>query len=117
MRIISNYSLQYIVAVLMEVQRIGSIAPVSVGHRAMKDSELRGHIIPKVRLLSQQVNLEKLIHFIIFQDTIILISLHSLHNDPNFWKNPEEFRPERFLKTEAEGSLNSEYLAPFGLGV
>lgn len=49
MHIKINCSLQYIVAVLMEVQRIGNIAPVSVGHRAMKTSELRGHIIPKVR--------------------------------------------------------------------
>jgi hypothetical protein len=33
----------------MEVQRLVSIAPVAVAHRALKDSILMGHTIPKVR--------------------------------------------------------------------
>jgi hypothetical protein len=33
----------------MEVQRLVSIAPVAVAHRALKDSILMGHIIPEVR--------------------------------------------------------------------
>lgn len=33
----------------MEVQRLVSIVPVAVAHRALKDSILMGHIIPEVR--------------------------------------------------------------------
>jgi hypothetical protein len=32
----------------MEVQRLVSTAPVAIAHRALKDSILMGHIIPKV---------------------------------------------------------------------
>lgn len=41
-------SLPYTDAVLMEVQRMNTIAPVTAPHRAMKDTQLLGYTIPKV---------------------------------------------------------------------
>ncbi len=35
-----------------------------------------------------------------------------LHRDEKYWKNPEEFKPERFLNNE----YNEDYFIPFGGG-
>lgn len=41
----------------------------------------------------------------------VAIPILSLHRDPRYWTNPEEFRPERFEKPPLEGTY-----APFGAG-
>lgn len=44
-----------------------------------------------------------------------MISLYSIHKDPEYWEDPEVFRPERFL--DADGKLlYKDRLLPFGLG-
>jgi cytochrome P450 len=48
------------------------------------------------------------------QDTVILVNLWSFHKDPNFWSDPEVFRPERFL--DEKGMLIKDYTLPFGAG-
>lgn len=40
--------LVYTEAVLIETQRMASIAPSTVPHVALKDTQFRGHFIPKV---------------------------------------------------------------------
>lgn len=35
--------------------------------------------------------------------------------DPNIWKDPEEFNPDRFLDSEGQLSIPEQF-APFGLG-
>ncbi|MFT4669853.1 MAG: cytochrome P450 [Flavobacteriaceae bacterium] len=45
--------------------------------------------------------------------TNLLFSLHEIHIHPNFWEEPEAFKPERFL----EGSKKySSHYYPFGAG-
>ena len=41
-------SLPFTDAVLMEAQRISSIAPLAVPHFALKETQLQGYTIPKV---------------------------------------------------------------------
>lgn len=41
----------------------------------------------------------------------IFIGISSIHNNPNVWPNPEEFRPERF-----EGASDKMSFLPFGAG-
>jgi methyl farnesoate epoxidase/farnesoate epoxidase len=43
-----NNRLPYTEAVLMEVMRMANIAPLTVPHCAMKDTQLQGFTIPKV---------------------------------------------------------------------
>lgn len=94
-----NYSekskMPYIEAVLLEVQRFFHIVPISGPRRALKATTLGGFDIPR--------------------NTTILIGLRTVHMDKSFWRDPEVFRPERFLD-ENNNIVNTERLIPFGLG-
>nr|QST15063.1 CYP370A1 protein [Diaphanosoma celebensis] len=88
-------SLTYTEAVLMEVQRISSIAPFGVAHGAIKDTQLQGFTIPK--------------------DSIVLINFYSVNSSVDIWKDPHLFRPERHLNSEGQID-KSEHFYPFGIG-
>ncbi|XP_055855765.1 probable cytochrome P450 305a1 [Episyrphus balteatus] len=87
--------LPYVNALIMEVQRYFHIVPISGPRRALWDTEIGGYKIPK--------------------NTTVLISAHSVLMDESHWKDPQTFRPERFLDYD-EGVINDEYFIPFGQG-
>ncbi|NXE89308.1 CP3A9 protein, partial [Menura novaehollandiae] len=60
-----------------------------------KDVEINGVTIPK--------------------GTVVTIPPYVLHRNPEYWPNPEEFRPERFTKENKESMDPYTYL-PFGAG-
>ena len=47
--------------------------------------------------------------------TDIVIPIMSLHRDPEYWENPDEFMPERFLPENKAKIRNGTY-QPFGQG-
>lgn len=49
---------------------------------------------------------------IIPKNTNILISFYHAHRDPEFWEDPDKFKPERFME---ESPPNPSFL-PFGIG-
>nr|QAX33063.1 cytochrome P450 CYP6AB14 [Carposina sasakii] len=49
------------------------------------------------------------------EDVGIIIPLQAMQNDPQYFENPEEFRPERFLPENIEEKNRYVYL-PFGVG-
>ncbi|XP_054289481.1 methyl farnesoate epoxidase-like [Macrosteles quadrilineatus] len=88
-------NMPYTEALIMEVLRFTNIATVTVPHRAKQQVLLDSYIIPK--------------------DVTLLVSLYSVHMDPDHWGDPQNFRPERFL--DAEGNVKpDDWLIPFGLG-
>ncbi|RLW01623.1 hypothetical protein DV515_00007834 [Chloebia gouldiae] len=46
---------------------------------------------------------------------VVTIPPYVLHRDPEYWPNPDEFRPERFSK-ENKGSIDPYTYLPFGAG-
>lgn len=85
----------YTEAYLMEVQRFFHIIPITGPRRTLKRTSLGGYTIPK--------------------DTTVLIGLRTVHMDTEFWGDPEEFRPERFLDENSK-IINTERLLQFGQG-
>jgi len=45
----------------------------------------------------------------------VLINLHAAHMDPKVWKDPEIFRPDRFLDKDGL-VIGRESVIPFSLG-
>ncbi|XP_049540774.1 methyl farnesoate epoxidase-like [Anopheles darlingi] len=88
--------LPYTEAVILEVERIATIVPVGLVHRAMDDVELCGYHIPK--------------------DSIILPLLYSIQMDKEYWIDPEVFRPERFLTPAGDRVVQHDMFIPFGAG-
>ncbi|KAG8170924.1 hypothetical protein JTE90_014268, partial [Oedothorax gibbosus] len=84
-------------ATIMEGQRWRTVSPFNAGRIAMEDMKLGGYDIRK--------------------GTIIVANFWSSHNDTNYWKDPEEFRPERFLSEDrTQVNLKPESYAPFSYG-
>lgn len=79
-----NYSnrhlLPYTVATILEVERYFHLLPITGPRRVMSNCKLNNYDIPK--------------------NVTILIGHRSIYNDVDFWKDPENFRPERFLDSE-----------------
>ncbi|XP_074063210.1 cytochrome P450 3A24-like [Macrotis lagotis] len=46
---------------------------------------------------------------------VVIAPAYALHRDPEYWPEPEEFRPERFSKKNKDG-MNPYVYLPFGAG-
>ncbi|KAI4501173.1 hypothetical protein M0802_003546 [Mischocyttarus mexicanus] len=53
--------------------------------------------------------------YLLKKDSNILIPVYGLHHDPNYFKDPYKFNPDRFLQNGKEIS-NSGFFMPFGMG-
>ncbi|KAL0349123.1 UNVERIFIED_CONTAM: cytochrome [Sesamum angustifolium] len=49
-------------------------------------------------------------------DTIVYVNVWAISRDPDFWENPNEFLPERFLNTGVEFKGQDFGFLPFGTG-
>ncbi|GAA0186324.1 cinnamic acid 4-hydroxylase [Lithospermum erythrorhizon] len=93
-----THKLPYLQAVIKETLRLRMAIPLLVPHMNLHDAKLGEYDIPA--------------------ESKILVNAWWLANNPTQWKNPEEFRPERFLEEEAkvEASGNDFRYLPFGVG-
>ena len=62
----------------------------------------------------QNVEDDSLGEFNIKKGTLIGISFYELHRNEKYWKNPNDFIPERFLGDQKKQSM--QYFYPFGAG-
>lgn len=88
-------NMPYVQAVISEMQRHANIAPFAAFHSPIKDTLFRGYNIPR--------------------RSIIFASLYSVHRDPKYWTNPDEYNPSRFLD-EAGNYVKNKAFMPFSTG-
>lgn len=87
--------MHYTNAVLLESLRIAVLVGPGVPHYAASDVEVGDFVIPK--------------------GSTVFGSLFHIMNDPNHFKDPQKFHPERFLNSMGE-FVNDERVVPFGIG-
>lgn len=105
-------------ATILEIFRVGNVVPVPAPRCATKDVEIRDNIIPKVFSQTQQGWCA--LTFCFFQGTILFYNLHAIYNEKTYWKDPENFRPERFLNENGEVDQLRSYKilsTVFGVGM
>ncbi|KAM5532989.1 hypothetical protein V8D89_013331 [Ganoderma adspersum] len=90
-------SLVYVDALIKEVLRWHTVAPLGVAHSTTADDELNGYFIPA--------------------GTVLLPNIWACMHDPALYKDPDVFRPERFIR---DGKLDLSVQDPlafvFGFG-
>ncbi|MCD7470346.1 hypothetical protein HAX54_010128 [Datura stramonium] len=96
------HELPYLQATVNETLRLHTPIPLLVPHMNLDEAKLGDYTIPK--------------------ETKVVVNAWWLANNPAWWKNPNEFRPERFLEEDggteaavAGGKVDFRYL-PFGMG-
>nr|ARA91628.1 cytochrome P450 monooxygenase [Pieris rapae] len=88
-------NLPYTEACLREIMRTDTLVPLGIGHRSVTETKLDGYTIP--------------------ENTSVSVSLVSLNSAKSVWGDPENFRPERFIKNgKLDVSLDKSL--PFGAG-
>ncbi|PKI59885.1 hypothetical protein CRG98_019767 [Punica granatum] len=96
------HELPYLQATVKETLRLHTPIPLLVPHMNLQEQKLGGYTIPR--------------------ESKVVVNAWWLANNPEWWKNPEAFRPERFLEEEratdaavAGGKVDFRFL-PFGMG-
>ncbi|XP_050388964.2 cytochrome P450 2D3 [Patella vulgata] len=88
--------LSYNEATLLEVQRLSSAVPMSAPHTTNKDTVVKGYLIP--------------------EGSLVYANLYACHRDSRYWKEPLEFKPERFLDISGKVSKQPAAFIPFSIG-
>ncbi|KAI0648167.1 cytochrome P450 [Trametes meyenii] len=77
-------SLVYVHALVKELLRWHSVIPLGISHRTTGDDEFRGFFIPG--------------------GTKIMANIWAMMHDPEVYEDPDEFRPERFIRLAGPNS-------------
>lgn len=89
-------NLPYLQHVAKEAMRLHPPTPLMLPHRASTHVKIGSYDIPK--------------------DCIVYVNVWAVGRDPAVWKDPHEFRPERFLEEDVDMKGHDYRLLPFGAG-
>ncbi|XP_020599078.1 cytochrome P450 71A1-like [Phalaenopsis equestris] len=88
--------LNYMRAVIKEVLRLHPSAPLLLPHESLHDCQIQGYHISK--------------------ETRVLINAWAIGRDEVYWKEAQDFKPERFLSSDVDYKGNDFHYIPFGSG-
>lgn len=94
-----SFRMPYMEATMAEVMRFSTMTPFGLLHKSLEDVSFASYTFPK--------------------GTFFLANLFHIFKDPEYWGDPETFRPERFLFLDDDGTLvfrKDERLIPFFTG-
>ncbi|ESO88638.1 hypothetical protein LOTGIDRAFT_179079 [Lottia gigantea] len=89
-------NLPYVEATLLEAQRLGSIAPFALPHTPLKDTMVKGYLVPA--------------------GSLVLGHIYACHRDPKVWTEPLKFNPDRFLDEDGNLVKHPASFMPFSVG-
>ncbi|GBN03819.1 Cytochrome P450 2U1 [Araneus ventricosus] len=89
-------SLPFCHAVMLEVIRWRTVVPLNLLRYTLADTNVAGFDIPA--------------------GTIVMGNLWAVHHDPRHWKDPDNFKPERFLAPDGKSVVKSPHYMPFSVG-
>ncbi|KAL8542104.1 hypothetical protein ACS0TY_003094 [Phlomoides rotata] len=89
-------NLPYLQCVVKEALRLHPPTPLMLPHRSNANVKVGGYDIPK--------------------GSNVHVNVWAVARDPAVWKNPSEFRPERFLEEDVDMKGHDYRLLPFGAG-
>ncbi|GAB4852272.1 hypothetical protein Ancab_016464 [Ancistrocladus abbreviatus] len=87
--------LNYLHCVINETLRLFPVAPLLIPHFSSGECVIEGYRVPK--------------------GTVLLVNVWAIHRSPSVWKDPEDFKPERFMEAQASDGEGFKFL-PFGMG-
>ncbi len=106
--------------ILEEVQQPG-LEALSILERIQKLEYTKAVIDESMRLyppawITDRENLEddQIGEYHLRKDTLVGVSFYELHRHPDYWSDPDEFKPERFLGADKKKTAGIYY--PFGAG-
>ncbi|KAL9264094.1 Cytochrome P450 736A117-like protein [Drosera capensis] len=88
--------MKYLKAVIKETLRLHPPIPLLVPRESSQDIKINGYDIPA--------------------GTQVITNAWAIHRDPASWKEPDKFRPERFLNSTVDFKGQDFHLIPFGAG-
>ncbi|XP_073284026.1 cytochrome P450 83B1-like [Primulina huaijiensis] len=89
-------NLPYLKAIIKETLRLFPPTPLSVPRETIQKSTVDGFEIP--------------------EKTMVYVNVHAIGLDPEYWENPTEFLPDRFLNSAIDYRGHDFGLLPFGSG-
>nr|CAB3470456.1 unnamed protein product [Digitaria exilis] len=88
--------LSYLHMVIKETLRLHLPAPLLLPRESQEQCQILGYDVPK--------------------GTMVMVNAGALSTDPEYWDEPQEFRPERFADSEIDFKGNEFEFIPFGAG-